>query len=231
MIHLPWWSQFKSKWWAACEAQVRQAHAGQLATLTQACQQELEALTQAHEQRLKAFHLQRQDLATSEGVLKTQQEQVRRAQLDVEDLHRRMEDRRQELTKANEELRAQVRLLEAKAAPDSVWVEAFSRGYEKAWESMWPLMSDGVNKSRDALRQQAIDETLENLAPVLSRQALPVHPNDAVSKFQVKLEEFRAKQIAATDPGEQAKYAHYIDALGWVQTVLGSSDGHSISTS
>ena len=66
-----------------------------------------------------------------------------------------------EMSKKNVE--DQIRLLEAKSSPTNVWTEAFTAGFNKAWDMMLPIMYDGVLKSKKVIEDTAIQETLRRI--------------------------------------------------------------------
>ena len=66
---------------------------------------------------------------------------LRKQQADLEDDEQRVLDHKKELAKTNEELKVQIRLIEAKASPDAVWAEAFGHGFSKAWVMMRPIIT------------------------------------------------------------------------------------------
>jgi hypothetical protein len=57
----------------------------------------------------------------------------------------------------------QVRLLEAKSSPTNVWTDAFTAGFNKAWDMMLPIMQEGVLKSKKVIEDTAIQETLKRI--------------------------------------------------------------------
>lgn len=63
----------------------------------------------------------------------------------------------------NEELRQQIHLLEAKASPSNVWAEAFTSGFNKAWDMMAPLMEEGSAKVRQSIYDKGVNDTLKRL--------------------------------------------------------------------
>jgi G:T/U-mismatch repair DNA glycosylase len=158
-----------------------------------------------------------QSLQDARVHVQAQQEVVESQHRDLADLAKRNEDRKVELAQLNVELKQQIRLLEAKAKPDSVWVEAFSRGYEKAWDTLAPLMMSGVEKSKEMIRRVAIDETLANLSGPIQQKAIAMGQLDVREKSELltKYEMFRQKRDAATKPEERDKYSHYLTALEW----------------
>jgi hypothetical protein len=88
---------------------------------------------------------------------------IRLEQAELESLEKRVQDRREDLNRVNQELRDQIRLIEAKAAPDQVWISAFQAGFNKCWDMMWEYQSEQVTKLREKIKSQAITETLERL--------------------------------------------------------------------
>lgn len=132
----------KSKWLAKKEAALESEFSAVLSTL------------EAH------FDLKKASLAAE---IEAAQSQLVLQRRDVEDLEKRYNDKKLELERKNQELAAQIRLIEAKAAPDEVWASAFQAGFTKCWEIMWEFQADQVVKLREKIKNQAINETLERL--------------------------------------------------------------------
>ena len=108
-------------------------------------------------------------------------------------------------------------------AREQLWLEAFSQGFSKAWEMMLPLMTEGVAKAQEALRTQAIDETLARLAPthqLYTAQTLSLRGTVDLLK---KREEFAQKAEHAVG-AEGEKYRHYVTALDWALAM--PTNGH-----
>lgn len=206
------WTKIKAQWWQAQEARWREEYVPQFATLKQETEQ---ALEQASQHRQEADQLKRDG--------KHLKESLEHQQRDLEDLMRRQEDRKVELASANEELKSQVRLLEAKARPDAIWVEAFRSGYEKAWETMLPIMQGGMKLSNETVRQAALTAALATVEPAVEQRVIQkVKDVQKLRTFQeltVKRTELEQKRIAAPVT-DQSRYEHYLEALGW------ALDGH-----
>lgn len=117
---------------------------------------ELAKLKEPHEQKLRelaaSYELKRQEV--EQKVAKLQDMQVSLLSHEKE-----VNDQRIRLSKVDEDLRAQIKLLEAKASPDSVYITAFSAGFTKCFD-MLPEMSAEVRKM---IETRAIDETLKRL--------------------------------------------------------------------
>lgn len=90
---------------------------------------------------------------------------------------------------------------------------------------MLPLMTEGLLKAKDAIRTAAIEETLAQMEPTLSKrfesaQQAALKP---VSDLLSKQEQFQIAFNAAKMPEEKLKYQHYLEAIGWM---LKGTNGH-----
>lgn len=74
-----------------------------------------------------------------------------------------LEERKIEAQEKDNDLRLQIKLLEAKASPSVVWAEAFTQGMSKAWDLMLPVIQENVDKVKQAIHDKAITETLARL--------------------------------------------------------------------
>ena len=101
------------------------------------------------------------------------------------------------------------------------YVAGLTRGYDQAWEVLWPMQADGVAQAHDAIRRKAIDETRERLLPAASR---PVVSPRVKSEQEIltKLAEFRTRLERTADKGEKAKLEFYLASLQWVLNANGS---------
>ena len=193
MIRFPFWSVWKSKWLARQEA-----------TLQQEFQLRLQALQQAQEQQLQA-------VATQTAEVEVVLQKVERLKKAVADSEVLLQDRQIAVQHASEELRQQLRLLEAKASPTEVWSQAMAPGYRVALETLTPLMREGMSTMLDKVRQDAIDQTLKNINPLR-----PVH------ELLVKRKELEAKRDILKGKPEQTRYTTLLEALEW------ALNGHSL---
>lgn len=194
MIPLPfgsWWKKFEAGWWARQEARLRLEYAEKERSL----HADLEAKLAATRGQLEADH----------AVLEDQVRKVKAARADLEDQERRLSDRQEELLRVTEEVRTQLRLIEAKAHPDSVWVAAFTAGVTKSWDTILPLLQDRLRKTQETLEQHAIDATLDRLGPTLSKRR----------DIEAKRAEFQGKRDRASG-ADKARYDHYLEVITWV---------------
>ena len=137
---------------------------------------------------------------------------------DLQDLEQRVEARKLDLEKANEDLKEQIRLIEAKASPSNVWVESFTSGFSKAWDMMLPLMNDGITKLKQSLKDQAMDDAIRTIEPTIAKRISLVKDYSLLSTNRViaKRNEFSSKAKDTRDKTEQSKLTNYVEALDWV---------------
>ena len=206
-MKIKWLERAKAQWWQHQEALWQEASTPQLAQLKQATEQ---ALLMATQHRQDAEHLQ-QEAEQLKTSLKRQNE-------DIEALLRRQDDRKTELASVNAELKVQIRLIEAKARPDAVWLTAFQAGYEKAWDTMLPLMTEGVQKAQATLYQSVMAAALKTVEPAIEQRVTErLHDIQRLRTFTeltAKRTEFEQKRIAAPVT-DQSRYEHYLEALSW----------------
>lgn len=71
-----------------------------------------------------------------------------------------LEERKLELIEADKELKTQIKLIEAKAHPSSLFMEAFSLGMSKCWELALPMMAENVEKLKLKIKEEAAKEAI-----------------------------------------------------------------------
>lgn len=74
-----------------------------------------------------------------------------------------LEERKIDLIKADNDLKQQIKLIEAKASPSAVWTEAFSQGVSKCWDLLLPSMTENIEKLKSKIREDAIHEAIGRL--------------------------------------------------------------------
>lgn len=82
---------------------------------------------------------------------------------DLSFQQKRLDDRKVELIQAQDELKTQIRLLEAKSHPSNFFIEAFSSGVNKSWDFLLPVMMENVEKLKAKMREDAAKEAIERL--------------------------------------------------------------------
>ena len=89
---------------------------------------------------------------------------------------------------------------------------------------MLPLMQEGVERSRDAVRDAAIGETLARLDSLIEQRLLQAGKLQlkTTAALLSKQEQFQIAFNVAKSPEEKAKYEHYLTCLTW------ALDGHDL---
>ena len=117
----------------------------------------LNELKSSFHKTLDEWNVKKSELETS---IHNRQETICFQEKELDEISKRLEVRRQELNELNEDLKRQIVITEKRTSPSSVWTDAFTSGFNKAWEMMMPLMMDGVLKSKKFIEDQAIQETI-----------------------------------------------------------------------
>lgn len=101
---------------------------------------------------------------------------------------------------------------------DVAWLEGFNLGFSKSWDMMIPLMQEGVLKMKDAIRNQAIDETLDGLETTIAKRVEESGNRElqSVNSVLSKKREFEMKLSSAKSESDRSKYRNYLDTLEWV---------------
>src|SRR3990167_1561708 len=159
----------------------------------------------------------RRDIEVKEEETNEKEKELDFKRRDIEDLEKRLHDKKSDLEKANEEIRNQIRLIEAKASPSSVWVESFSHGFSKAWDMMMPIVNEGSEKLKNSIYRKATDETIGNLESVIETriETLKLTQLKPANDLVKKRSEFSLKLKSSKTDFEKIKYAAYIDLLNW----------------
>ena len=82
---------------------------------------------------------------------------------DLEDLLLRQKDKETELKKVNDNLRDQIRLIEAKASPSSVWESAFSSGFSSGFNMAIRSVTQIDDSVKKAIKRKSIDEAIRRM--------------------------------------------------------------------
>jgi len=137
---------------------------------------------------------------------------------ELEDLKIRVEDRKKELIRVNEDLKTQIRLIEAKASPDHVWESSFSQGFSKAWDMMIPLMKKGIEKTHEKIRQEEIENSFPRIDSIVEQRVKEIGEVTLVEKANIeqKKREFQLKLSKSQNDEEKKKLTNYISVLDWV---------------
>lgn len=136
----------------------------------------------------------------------------------VEDLEVRTLDRKEELAKVNEELKTQIRLIEAKARPDSIWINAFSAGANRAFESFQPIINEMIEKSKKVIEERAIDESLKRIQPIIDQriEQLKLYHLKPVQEIESKRIILLEKLNKSNKEEDKLRRQHYVEAIDWM---------------
>lgn len=115
-------------------------------------QRQKEKLQAEHNEIMRRMEVRRKDLSQENA--------------QIDELQQRIIDRRVELAKVNEDLKTQIRLIEAKARPDTVWVEAFGCGFVQGWKSRGEMAPQLESLSYNL----GCEETKRQLAQTVQKQ-------------------------------------------------------------
>ena len=98
------------------------------------------------------FEKERESLNGKRSILRVHE-------LEIDELERQIEVKKATLERLSRDLSEQIRILEAKARPDQVWMQAFGDGFSKAL-SLIPSFDEKIKKS---IETHAIEGTLKRL--------------------------------------------------------------------
>lgn len=208
MILLTLFSQFKNKWWEKREQSLKKEFAVK----------EIELLKDLSDRE----HEVKSEIERKKQLLREERESIERVAKENELYESLVHDRREELEKSNKELKDQIRLIEAKAKPDSVWVTAFTSGFNKAWDMMLPLMSDGFNKMKDKIKDDAIEDSIKafnkNVDSAVAKkiESLEMSHVKSAGEINNKIKDLEERSKLTTDKAELTQLKNYINALNWI---------------
>jgi hypothetical protein len=130
--------------------------------------EELEKLELEFETDMASLNLECDEMVMErQDEIERMKKKLDLAKYEVSEMQRIVDDKKETLEKKNHELAQQMRLLEAKASPDQVWLSAFQLGFSKAWGMMKPVMYEGFDKVKQEISDSAKMETLNGLQSVL----------------------------------------------------------------
>ena len=162
------------------------------------------------------------DYVNYEAKLKTEIEDkkriVDREKFDLEDLEHRMTDRKVELESLNAELRERIRIIEAKARPDQVWISAFTSGVNRAFETIQPLVNDIIEKSKKSIEERTIDESLKRIDPIINEriEKLKLYHLRPIREIESKKSTLLEKLSKSNSEEEKSRRQHYLEAFDWI---------------
>ena len=143
-------AKWKEEWLIKHEAEILAEYASQEAHLR-------ETLKSDMNQKITLMEIERDTL-----YAKTRLEIQKGEVLEEEIKYRlkNLEQHRLDLIEEDNNLKQQIKVIEAKSHPSGVWTEAFTLGMNKCWELMLPIMSDNVEKVKLKLKEDAAKEAI-----------------------------------------------------------------------
>ena len=145
--------RWKQEWWLKHAADIAREYAHRQEDLVKRLETEIN----------DKLNLLQQDLKLRESKLTSEISKGKILEEEVAYRTKILEDRKLELIAADNELRTQIKLIEAKAHPSSVYIEAFSQGMNKCWDMLLPIMSDNIEKLKTKMKDDAITEAIQRL--------------------------------------------------------------------
>lgn len=146
-------SQWKNDWWIK--------ECGNVATEYQSRRNDLEKRLQEELARFEeAFDIEKEISCVR---IESERKKIKLLEEEVEYRFKTLEERRLELIKVDNELKTQIKLLEAKASPSAVWSEAFSQGMSKCWDLALPFMQENIEKFKTKVKEDAAVEAIQRL--------------------------------------------------------------------
>ena len=108
------------------------------------------------------------------------------------------------------------------------WLAGFTEGYHAAWETMSPLMQEGIQRAKESIRDQAVDETLARLDVIIKKRFEDSSNSHLkpISDMLSKREQFYIALNSATETEEKKKYEHYLTCLNWMLNGSTQPDSH-----
>lgn len=160
-----------------------------------------------------------------EKQIKERVEILERHERDLEDQEKRVQDRKEDLERLNTELKNQIRLIEAKCAPSTIWETSFSQGFSKAWDMMIPLMKDGIEKVKEKIREEEIEASFPRIDLVVEQRVKGLGNLSLIETHQLqsKKRDFEMKFTKSNDPIEKSKLTNYLHVIDWI---LGVRNGN-----
>lgn len=138
--------RWKQEWWSK--------HAGELAK-------------QYESSRIDLIHSFEEEIKKTTQTWEIEKEiKLSRIKLHEEEINYRLESlehRKLELARLNEELRTQIKIIEAKSHPSEVWAQAFTAGVTKSWDLIQPFMIENIEKIKKQLYDDAYTKAIGSI--------------------------------------------------------------------
>ena len=124
----------------------------------------MESLTQEYSDLKGDFEKSFEKFA---GEIQTKKQSLlNRIKIEEEEVEHRLkliEDRKLELLRVDNDLKSQIKVLEAKASPSAVWTEAFSLGVSKTWDLLLTVMAGNIEALKKKIYEDATFDSITRL--------------------------------------------------------------------
>jgi len=148
--------KWKQEWWEKRQDDICREYSAR--------EKELKADLEEHlEQDRQAIEASKASLSAKELEIEMRSAKLSIRQAEIEELEVRVAERKFELLKADNDLKAQIKLLEAKASPTAVWTEAFSLGVSKTWDLLLPVMTGNIEALKKKIYEDATFDSIARL--------------------------------------------------------------------
>ena len=159
-------------------------------------------------------------VASTDAALRLRYEEVAKESRRLEEVREQIRSQQEELCRLRAEAKESVREGIARATKglnQEALLQAILTGYRLAWDTMLPLMQEGVLKSRQAIHDAAVEATLARLDDLIAKRldAVGQVSKRPVAELLSKQEQFQIARDAAKSPEERGKYEHYLTAIAW----------------
>lgn len=119
------------------------------------------------------------------------------------------------------DLREQIKLIEAKSSPDQVWITAFNTGVSKAWDMIKDTYSVVNNDIVRGLVKETEDKTMSSVNEIVKTRVVSLKNKTMKNLVLIeeKIKEFELKKLEAErldDKVSALKYSNYLALLNWV---------------
>lgn len=166
-----------------------------------------------------------------EKLLKEKREElefaIKRLDNDIKETTRKKElmqdeliDTKVKFEKANNDLKEQIKLLEAKASPTEVWSYAFGTGFGKAFDLMQEIIKKATFNLENYYKETAYTEALGNIGKIADEKISKIDKmglrtkNELITK-KASIQKLLDDAIKNKDTASIEKYTHYLEALEW----------------
>ena len=134
-------------------ASIKEEHESKKSIILSEQNSELQRISSEHDSEVSII---KRRIAQKNSILAIEEK-------EVEHLTKIIASKKAELESLNVDLRTQLKVIEAKAHPSNVWVEAFSQGVSKCWDVLLPAMSENLDRVKSKMKDDAIREAIGRL--------------------------------------------------------------------